>query len=46
MSPLCGVMPDKAVDTLMLAFTCVLVAISRLVANRRHRRPAEMKAPK
>ena len=33
-------------STLMLVFTCVLVAASRFVANRRQRRPAGAKALK
>ena len=36
----------NSLSTLMLVFTCVLVAASRFVANRRQRRPAGAKAPK
>lgn len=36
----------NSLSTLMLAFTCVLVAVSRLFSNRRHRRVAEVKVPK
>ena len=36
----------NSLSTLMLAFTCVLVAASRLVANFRRRRPAALKAAK
>jgi spermidine/putrescine transport system permease protein len=36
----------NSLSTLMLVFTCVLVAASRLVANRRHRRPTATKALK
>ena len=36
----------NSLSTLMLAFTCVLVALSRLVANRRHHRPTGAKTLK